>query len=63
MTGYELAQRLREQPSARAATFVALTGYGQEQDRAASRKSGFDHHLVKPADIDALLDVLAAAKR
>lgn len=46
--GYELARRLRAQDGG--ATFIALTGYGQAQDRERSRQAGFDHHLVKPLD-------------
>ena len=37
---------------------AATTGYGQENDRERSRETGFDHHLVKPADFDALLEIL-----
>jgi CheY-like chemotaxis protein len=39
---------------------VAITGYGQESDRQRSREAGFDHHLVKPPDIDALRQLFAA---
>jgi CheY-like chemotaxis protein len=42
---------------------VALTGWGQESDRKKSRESGFDHHLVKPVDYDALADLLANSPR
>ena len=63
MTGYELAGRLREHPEAGSATFIALTGYGQVHDRVISRTAGFDHHLVKPADIAQLLDILAGIAR
>ena len=59
MTGYELAERLRASHPAPAASFIALTGYGQPHDRVISRASGFDHHLVKPADIPRLIDMLA----
>jgi len=61
MTGYELAGRLRALPEAAHATYIALTGYGQAHDRVISRTSGFDHHLVKPADIPALLALLDAS--
>jgi CheY-like chemotaxis protein len=43
-----LAQRLRERPSLRQVRFVALTGYGQAEDRRRARAAGFDDHLVKP---------------
>lgn len=61
MTGYELALRLREIPAARHAKYIALTGYGQAHDRVISKSSGFDHHLVKPADISQLMDILSNA--
>jgi CheY-like chemotaxis protein len=40
---------------------VALSGYGQEEDRRRSRAAGFDHHLVKPVDIDVVIKLLAVA--
>jgi CheY-like chemotaxis protein len=58
MNGYEVARRLRAQPWGQAIRLVALTGWGQSEDRARSREAGFDHHLVKPLDIDALMQVL-----
>lgn len=59
--GYELARRLRAQAGARRMTLVAVTGYGQEQDRERARRAGFDHHLVKPADTTVLASLLEAA--
>jgi PAS domain S-box-containing protein len=59
MTGYEMARRLRATGAGAGAVFIALTGYGQATDRAFSRRAGFDHHLVKPADLSLLLDLLA----
>ncbi|WP_036170560.1 response regulator [Massilia sp. 9096] len=59
MDGHELARQLHALPATNGALFVALTGYGQEQDRQASRAAGFHHHFVKPADVMALMDVLA----
>ena len=59
MDGHELARRIRALPSAQGALFIALTGYGQEQDRAASKAAGFHHHFVKPADVAVLSDALA----
>ena len=47
-------------PASGRSLLVALTGYGQEDDRAARREAGFDHHLVKPADLEALAALLAA---
>jgi PAS domain S-box-containing protein len=63
MDGYELARRLRSQPESAGATLVALTGYGQSQDRKEAEQAGFDHYLVKPADLDQVNAVLAEAAR
>jgi CheY-like chemotaxis protein len=54
MDGYEVAERLRELPQAKDAVLIAITGYGQEDDRQRSRRAGIDHHLVKPVAPDAL---------
>ncbi len=57
--GYEVARRLRAQPSTSGALLVAVTGWGQENDRKRAREAGFDRHLVKPVDpdeIDAILE-------
>jgi CheY-like chemotaxis protein len=59
MDGYELARRLRAQPSTAHALLVAITGYGQDSDRRLAAEAGFDRHLVKPIDLDALQDALA----
>jgi PAS domain S-box-containing protein len=59
MDGNELARRLRADPRTRATVLVAVTGYGQEQDRRTALEAGFDHHLVKPVDMDKLAAVLA----
>jgi signal transduction histidine kinase len=48
--GYELARRLRAQPSTARCVLVAVTGWGQEDDRRRAREAGFDRHLVKPVD-------------
>jgi signal transduction histidine kinase/ActR/RegA family two-component response regulator len=58
MNGYELATRLRGEPSTAQAKFIALTGYGQPHDRVLSTAVGFDSHLVKPVDIAKLEEVL-----
>jgi CheY-like chemotaxis protein len=55
--GYEVAKRLRAQEGGRA-LLIALTGYGQSEDRLKSGQAGFDHHLVKPVAQDVLDDVL-----
>jgi CheY-like chemotaxis protein len=56
--GYEVARRLRESPDTSACVLVAVTGWGQEDDRQRAREAGFDRHLVKPvnaSDIEAIL--------
>jgi signal transduction histidine kinase len=58
MDGYELAVRLRQLPHSGALKLIAVTGYGQAADRERSRANGFDAHLVKPVDLDALADLL-----
>jgi CheY-like chemotaxis protein len=58
MDGYELARRLRMQPRLSHSVLIALTGYGQAHDRRQSSESGFQHHLVKPVDLDRLLKIV-----
>ncbi len=59
MNGYEVAQAIRNRFSAHPAVLVALTGWGQEDDRRRAMAAGFDHHLLKPAEIDALQTLLS----
>lgn len=59
LDGYEVCRRLRAQPWGRQMHVVALTGWGQEDDRRRTREAGFDRHLVKPVDPTALLRALA----
>ena len=61
MDGYEVAQRLRQEDGGKHAVIVAISGYGGEEDIDRGRLVGFDHHLVKPIDHDALLTILAGA--
>jgi CheY-like chemotaxis protein len=58
MDGYELARRFAQQPALRETRLIALTGYGQRQDRQRSADAGFVAHLVKPVDIEELRAVL-----
>jgi CheY-like chemotaxis protein len=62
MDGYEVARRLRGEPELCGAVLVALTGWGQEEDRRRSAEAGLDHHLVKPADPAAVQRLLAEAR-
>ena len=59
MDGYEVARRLRQQPPLQRSLLIALTGYGQPEDRKRSRAAGFDYHLVKPVDPTELEELLA----
>lgn len=59
MDGIELARRLRTQPETANALLIAVTGYGQEQDRKQTLAAGFDHHLIKPIDFPKLTALLA----
>jgi CheY-like chemotaxis protein len=58
MDGYETARRMRTLPGGDRIVLVALTGWGQEQDRRRSREAGFDQHLTKPVDPQSLDEVL-----
>ncbi len=58
MDGRELARRLKADPATGGAVLIAVTGYGQQQDRDAALAAGFAHHLVKPVNVDVLLRVL-----
>jgi CheY-like chemotaxis protein len=64
MDGYEVCRRLRNESGMENTTVVALTGWGQDEDRLRSQDAGFDHHIVKPVETRALqrlLDELATA--
>jgi signal transduction histidine kinase len=60
MDGHEVARRIRLLPDSEDVTLIALTGWGQAEDRNRSRSAGFDHHIVKPADINALQSLLVS---
>ena len=59
MNGYDVARRLRRRPGLENLLLVAMTGWGQEEDRRRSQEAGFDHHLVKPVEPGALHQLLA----
>lgn len=59
MDGYELASRFKQHPKLREVKLVALTGWGQQEDRERSKKAGFDSHRVKPIDLTDLTQLLA----
>jgi CheY-like chemotaxis protein len=54
LDGWELAMKLREESSLCNALFIAVSGFGQDEDRERSRRAGFHHHLLKPTNLDEL---------
>ena len=60
LNGYKVAERIRANPRLANIKLVALTGWGQEEDRRRSADAGFDHHLVKPVSPDALAGILGS---
>jgi len=58
LNGYQACCKIREQPWGKKIVIVALTGWGQEEDRQKSKQAGFDGHLVKPVDVDDLMRLL-----
>jgi CheY-like chemotaxis protein len=58
MSGYDLARAIRADPQLRATALVALTGYGQPEDRRRTAEAGFDDHLVKPVELERLDELL-----
>ena len=63
LSGYEVAKRIRREPWGNQIVLVAVTGWGQETDRDQSKSAGFDHHLVKPVDPAALVQLLDALEQ
>jgi PAS domain S-box-containing protein len=63
MDGHEVARRIRQLPEFRDITLIALSGWGQEEDRRRSKQAGFDYHLIKPADVNALQNLLAVMEK
>jgi CheY-like chemotaxis protein len=63
MDGYEVARRLRAHDELKGIVLVALTGYGQEEDRRKAVEAGFNQHMVKPASVEALQQLVATAQK
>jgi len=61
LDGYGVARKLRDNPATAKARLIAVTAYGQDEDRRRSHEAGFEQHLVKPVDPNALLRVLNLA--
>jgi CheY-like chemotaxis protein len=59
MNGYEVARGIRSQAWGTAIKLIAVTGWGQEDDKRKAREAGFDHHLTKPIDPSALEQLMA----
>jgi CheY-like chemotaxis protein len=58
LDGYEVARQIRRQPWGKVMIMVALTGWGNEEDRRRAIEAGFDHHITKPAELAALSAIL-----
>ena len=59
MSGYEIAERVRSAEWGKQALLLALTGWGQQDDKKKARAAGFDHHFTKPVDLREIEQVLA----
>ena len=60
LNGYEVCRHIREQPWGKTMVLVAVTGWGQDEDRRKSSEAGFDGHLVKPVELATLMRMLAS---
>ena len=63
MDGLQVARRIRQEPGLSNVLLIALTGYGQDSDRQATRDAGFDHHLAKPVEFKTIESILATVDR
>ena len=63
MDGYQVAERIRDETWGRHMILIALTGWGQEDDKRRAQRAGFDHHLTKPVDPATLEELLAQEPR
>ena len=61
LNGLEAARRIRDEPWGKTMVLVAITGWGQEADKLRAREAGFDNHLVKPVEPEALFALLRTA--
>ncbi len=62
LNGYEVCRRIREEPWGKDVMLVAMTGWGQEEDRRKTSEVGFDHHMVKPVEYAALVKLLGQSQ-
>jgi CheY-like chemotaxis protein len=63
LNGYDVCRRIRTEPWGKDLMLVALTGWGQDEDRRRSKEAGFDAHMVKPVDAEVLLKLLTSPER
>lgn len=63
LDGHEVARRIRQTPAGREMLLVAVSGWGQAEDRQKSKDAGFDRHFVKPVELETLMDVMALVQR
>jgi DNA-binding response OmpR family regulator len=63
LDGYEACRRIRREPWGRNVVLIALTGWGQDEDRRRSHEAGFDHHMVKPVDPQELMKLLVGLQQ
>lgn len=61
--GLQVARRIRQEPALKNVLLIALTGYGRDADRQATRDAGFDYHLAKPVDFATIESTLASVER
>ena len=59
LNGYDACRRIRQQPWGKGMFLIALTGWGQEEDRRRTEEAGFNHHIVKPVDPSVLMQMLS----
>ena len=62
LNGYEAARRILEERGEKRPVLIALTGWGHDENRMRTKEAGFDHHLVKPVELDALSRLLATVE-
>ena len=60
LNGYDVCRQIRDQDWGKKVCVIALSGWGQDEDRRRSSAAGFDHHLVKPVEAAALMQVMSA---
>ncbi len=63
LNGYEAARQIRQQPWGKDVYLIALTGWGQEDDRRSCKEAGFDHHMLKPINLQVLQELLTTLTR